>query len=181
MHPLVRRLLSPAGFLLVVFCFALPFLAMSCEAPGVSARAMYTGADLVVGGEPSVTVNGRAPDEDDAPRPDPLDPQPLAVIAFAVVVAGLGTVLLPGAWLRSLAGATAAATAAILLAAAQVLAARDLRAELARGGALDQPDVRTAIQSQNGFWLAMALLAAVTLGSAVAMLADRRRAEISAS
>src|SRR5689334_8394624 len=56
---LLPRLISPAGFLLALVFFLLPFAAVSCEVPGAgSVEASYTGVDLITNGEPTTTTTG---------------------------------------------------------------------------------------------------------------------------
>src|SRR5947207_3332653 len=59
------RWLSPVGFVLVALFFVLPFVSVSCDAPGGFGRAApggtttYTGLTLVTGGTPEVAPTDR--------------------------------------------------------------------------------------------------------------------------
>jgi hypothetical protein len=136
---LIDRLLSPAGFGLVLLLFLLPFVTVSCgvKTGGASADVeqsfSFTGVDLVVGGSPDITVSGRTiegveesetVEGDEAAVMAVFDerygkyypPQPLAVGAALVIFAGmLAGLLLPLAR-RSWANAVAAQLGALLLA-----------------------------------------------------------------
>ena len=54
---LLRRILSPAGFLLVACCFLLPFLGIDFDSPLLRGRAGWSGVDLAVGGNASVSLH----------------------------------------------------------------------------------------------------------------------------
>ncbi len=184
--PVLRRLLSPGGFVLVALCFALPFLTVSCEAPGHTGSGTYRGVDLVVGGSPELSWDGLTKDvlpeefrsEQDPDEPAPLDPQPLAVIAMILVLVGAGTALLGTEWSRALAGLACAAVAAMFLAGAQTVLRSHLQAELDEGGVRAAPGIDVTITDRYGFWLAIGLLlvlAAVQFG--LLILASRRPPE----
>ncbi|MGW1677070.1 hypothetical protein [Saccharopolyspora sp. NPDC002376] len=53
-----RKAISPAGFLLVMLCFGLPFVTVSCESSVGSISAEITGWDLVFGGKATTTATG---------------------------------------------------------------------------------------------------------------------------
>src|SRR5258705_11708515 len=57
---LLGRLLSPAGFGLVLIFFLLPFTTVSCGSATEKAEATFTGLDMAIGGVPTVT----SPDKD---------------------------------------------------------------------------------------------------------------------
>ena len=52
---LLDRLLSPAGFGLVLLFFLLPFVTVSCGVDNDKISANFTGVDLLVGGPPDIT------------------------------------------------------------------------------------------------------------------------------
>ncbi len=52
---LIDRLLSPAGFGLVLLLFLIPFATVSCGVGDERVDATFTGLDLVVGGNPSIS------------------------------------------------------------------------------------------------------------------------------
>jgi hypothetical protein len=165
-HPLVRRLVSPAGLLLVALCFALPFVAVSCDSPGVSVTAEYTGVDMLVGGAPAVTLSG------DQVPPDPGDAdvsigvQPAAVLAMAATVAGILVAFVPGRRTRLLGGAVAATAAAVFLVVGQILVQGYLARQVESGVGADPPDGDRGadfVAARYGFWLALVLACAVAL------------------
>jgi hypothetical protein len=165
-HPLVRRLISPAGLLLVALCFALPFVAVSCDTP-IKASAQYTGADLVVGGSPSVSVDqGGAAQQQDELADEPIGVQPAAVVALLAVLAGILVAGLPGRRARVYGGVAAAAATVVLLAVNQILVEGYLSREVEREVGSDLPDGTSGgdfVEARYGFWLALALASAVLL------------------
>jgi hypothetical protein len=166
-HPLVRRLISPAGLLLVALCFTLPFVAVSCDDP-VQASVTYTGTDLLAGGTPSVSVaeDGVAEQDAEALPDEPIAVQPAAVVAMLAVLAGVLVAALPGRRARVFGGTAAAAATVALLAANQVLVQRHLAGEVERELGSELPDGAAAgdfVETRYGFWLALALAAAVLL------------------
>lgn len=89
---LARFFLRPSGFVAAGLLLLMPFATVSCEVPGGFGRAMpggttvYSGIDLVVGGEPAVDP----PDKFRADGPtEKLDPQPLAAMVVLLVIAGI--------------------------------------------------------------------------------------------
>jgi hypothetical protein len=165
-HPLVRRLLSPAGLLLVALCFALPFVAVSCDTP-IRASAQYTGADLVVGGAPTVSVAERgAAQQDDELADEPIDVQPAAVVALLAILAGILVAFLPGRRARVYGGVAAVAATVVLLAVNQILVQRELSREVERELGSDLPAGTSGgdfVEARYGFWLALSLASAVLL------------------
>jgi hypothetical protein len=177
-HPLVRRLVSPAGLLLVAICFALPFVSVSCDAP-VRLRADYTGADLVVGGTPSVSVSDEAVSGQDADdlSDEPIDMQPAAVVAMLSIVAGILVAALRGRRARLFGGAAAALATAMFLAVNQILAQRHLSREITQEVGAQLPGGASGgdfVHTRYGFWLALALACAVTLYNGVAVYREVR-------
>ncbi len=188
---LLRRLLSPAGFLLVTFCFLLPFVTVSCSSPGADASASgsFTGVDLVVGGPASIASNPQvranlhpmssAPGPSDELLLEPMGRQPLVVGALAVVALGVLAAALPLVWWRALAGAGIALIAGVLLIGGQVLARRTAFDRTTTGLAgLAAGDSSTpltiTVSNGSGFWLAISLLAFLA-GSWLTILARESR------
>jgi hypothetical protein len=186
-RPLVRRLLSPAGFLLVAMCFLLPFVTVSCEMGTVDATATYTGTDLVGGGVPDRTI----PVEPELGRTDsgsvtlpeltggdeqPIAVQPLAVIAMGLLVLGIAAAALPQAGPRAALAAGLAAVAALVLIVGQLVAKQWLTTKLAAAlhdsGVAGKPS--DMIHTRYGFWVTLALLAAVAAGNTVALVRGAR-------
>ncbi len=164
-HPLVRRLISPAGLLLVALCFALPFVAVSCDTP-VRASAEYTGADLVVGGTPSVSVAEGGVTQDDTLPDERIDVQPAAGVALLAVLAGILVAALPGRRGRVYGGVVAAAATVVLLVVDQILVQGHLSRQVERELGADLPAGTSGgdfVEARYGFWLALALASAVLL------------------
>ncbi len=149
-----RKLLSPGGFLLVLLCFALPFVTVSCDHPAGTVTLDYTGGDLLLGGEPTVSGLPRS-----APRPDGVfaDAQLFAFFAFFAGFVGLCTGF---AWLwraRFFAGLGAAGLAAVFLVANQFTVVRRIRDEIEASGPFSPEAADQMVVTRYGFWLALAL------------------------
>jgi hypothetical protein len=134
----IDRLLSPAGFGLVLLFFVLPFVTMSCSAsspaspngPKFGFEATFTGVDLLVGGSPDLTelvgdnVGGPTSEEDTQAEEAAFDdrygkyfpPQPVALAAAAVIFAGMIIALLLPPARRAWPSVAAAVVGAVLLA-----------------------------------------------------------------
>jgi hypothetical protein len=166
-HPLVRRLISPAGLVLVAICFSLPFVSVSCDTP-VRLRADYTGADMLVAGTPSVSVSDRDVSRQDADdlSDEPIDVQPAAAVAMLAVVAGILLAALPGRRARLLGGTAAAFATVLLLGVNQILVRRHLSGQIERELGSELPGGTSGgdyVHTRYGFWLALAFASAVTL------------------
>jgi hypothetical protein len=203
LHPLVRRLLSPAGFLLVACCFLLPFVTVSCTpAPKATLSLTYTGADLVAGSRAEVGVTDEfrriykpiaeaygLPSSTGAVRDTqtkPIAPQHLMAMALALAISGIVLSGLTQPWPRALAVSGTALTAAIILGGAEVIAVHAARIRLdtdagpligtTSNGVVTIPArLHLAIQAQYGFWLALSLLAVLAAGNAIAVKRLSRR------
>jgi hypothetical protein len=188
---------SPVGLAIAAICFVLPFLTASCDpvdAQGtVSPEITYTGADMVFGGTGDIRVPRyepggyrleRADDTTVLGRPqDGLPVEPFAVLAWALIAAGIAATAIPTARLRAIASAGTA-----LLAGLAVIAATERTrlhiADLveARYPKLlsDVPGTTaTAVEQMThiryGYWTVLALLVLVGLGNvAVAVPAVRK-------
>jgi hypothetical protein len=172
--PTRSRLVSPAGFLLVLLCFALPFVAVSCHSPAGTITARYSGADLVVGGEPDIVTDGRVPARTGTVDAPDLGVQSLAVITVVAVLAGIAVALLPAVRTRVLAGVAAGLVAFLGLVANQVVVVDALIKEVARSSTASVRQANDAVESGSGFTLALVLLLAV-VGHNAAVVARRRR------
>src|SRR5574342_207785 len=117
-RPWAGKLLSPAGFGLVLLLFLLPFVAISCQGGSGTATATFTGMDMVVGGAPDYSVTG-VPPEDTEPITelfaDQYDVEPLAVIAACALLTGMATALIRKRRTRHAAGMGLAVLAGALL------------------------------------------------------------------
>jgi len=172
------RWLSLTGFLLVAFCFLLPFVAVACDAPGGFGRVQpggsttYTGFDLVTGDRPDVTVDRLRPPAQR--RDDRLGPQPLAIAAAVLVAAGAVTaVALSRRRVRRATGAALGAAAAVFLVANQATAVALLTLRLREQLTVPMPPGREAgdyVRTGNGFWLALILLATIAAANTAGLL-----------
>jgi hypothetical protein len=163
--PRVGRGLGFTGFVVAGLCFLLPFVTVSCEAPGGYGRAgagattNYTGLDLATGASPSVDGGLRPAAQR---RPDDLPAQPAAMLALAAVAAGAAVVALVGAVrVRRLSAAGTAFAAACLVgiavAGANALVESRLREQLT----VPMPTNRMAgdfVATGRGAWLCLGLL-----------------------
>jgi hypothetical protein len=175
-HPLVRRLVSPAGLLLVAICFALPFVSVSCDSP-VQLRADYTGTDMLVSGTPTVSVSDRDVSRQSADdlADEPIDVQPAAAVAMLAIVAGILVAALRGRRARLFGGTAAAAASVLLLAVNQVLVRRHLSGQIEQELGSRLPGGTSGIDyvhTRYGFWLALAFASAVTLYNCFHLLRD---------
>jgi hypothetical protein len=120
-----KLLIRPAGLLLALMCFALPFLAVSCDAPMGSVSAEYAGGDFVFGGEPSFT--GSAADEatsgeEGVPDEDArVGPQPSAVLAFLAIIGSLVLAAAPRLRTHTLANLGASGAVSLLVVVNQIV------------------------------------------------------------
>lgn len=198
----VPRLASPVGFLLAALFFLLPFVAVSCEAPGIgSASASYTGLDLVTNGEPSVETTGAfnelkdadpnnatkvdVPQQADAAGPGT---QTLAIITLALLVIGIGVSLAPVLRVRTFGVLGAAAAGGALLIATELVAQsnlesalRDSAKEATSSPADGLPNISgflfdDLVHSRFGFWLALVAVLLVLVYNAGLLLWPRIRA-----
>jgi hypothetical protein len=193
------RLASPIGFGLALLLFLLlPFVAVSCEVPGLgSAELSYSGADVVGGAEPSVSTEGEFGSEDAAPVTDQENPptpgtggQVLAIITLVLLAGGLGVSLIPLARTRLVATAGAALLGGIGLITTQAVAQSNLSSAILdaaeREGA-NRPDedipinltsglIDDMVQTRFGFWLSLLAVFLVLLYSAGTLLWPRIRA-----
>jgi hypothetical protein len=90
----VARWLNPTTLGLAILCFVLPFVTVSCDAPGGYGRGQtgttttYTGVDLVVGAEPKFAPPEKAKPPE-AAHAVKLYPQPAAVAVLLLLVAAI--------------------------------------------------------------------------------------------
>jgi hypothetical protein len=183
------RLLSPAGFALVLLLFLfMPFLSAACEVAGGggSVGADYRGTHLVSGAEPGIEI---PPDlEDlvtdlvratpaDTPAPDP-GVQLLAIIVSLVLVAGIALPFVPRlahqVRLRMFGGAALAVGAGVLMIVTQLAAQTEVASQLvgyARDLGVSNEETTTDVFAEQlvhtgvGFWLALLLLFVIAVVS----------------
>lgn len=180
----LARWLTPTGFVLAGLCFALPFVTVSCDAPGGYGRSApggtttYTGFDLVTGDEPAVDPEHVRPAAEQ--REDRLDPQPLAIAALLLIAAGAVTAAVRDARLRRATAAALAAGAAVFLVAnqgtAEAIIAERLQAQLTTPLPAGK-EAADYVQTNPGFLAGALLLGVLAVGNLVARLTRRRSAE----
>ena len=168
-------MVSPAGFVLALLCFGLPFLTVSCESPVGSVRASYSGWNLAFGGAPDITASvgmsdylARRQQEASAPW------QLLALLALLAIIAG---VVLTCARPRqqTLSSIVAGGSASLFMIINQVVVHSGAVDELRRDTFLPATIVQGMVETRIGFWLALLLLLGV-VGYHVVELVRLRRA-----
>jgi hypothetical protein len=177
----VLRALSPAGFLLTLLCFALPFVTVSCDAPGGYGRSApggftsYTGFDLATGEAPDVDPQHLRPAAEQ--RDDRFDPQPFAIAALLALVAGIVTVVIRETAVRRIAAALCAGAAGAMLLANQAVTEALVEARLNVQLTVPMPAGKSAtdyVHTGNG-WGGAVLLSVVLLAGNLAGWWRRRR------
>jgi len=171
---LLTRLLSPAGFGLVLLFFLLPFVAISCDTSAGAVEATFTGTDMLIGGDPHITgpeeLTGAEERDVVALFGGDIDTEPWAIMAALAIIVGMTFGLVRGRLARHAGGAGLAGLAIALLIAAELHSIgrlEDLRSSSIRG-ALDAPPEGTT-SPRYGFWLAMTTLALLCVGQGVAL------------
>lgn len=192
---LLSRLFSPAGFGLVLLCFLLPFVGVSCNAQELgSVDVDYSGLDLAAGGSPGVSVvgdfGGEAPTQAQVAdvAPDPGTPA-LAIAAAVLVALGLLASLIPAIRARPFVVAGIAVLAGVQLVIAEVVAHGNLidavRERIGVVGpeligeptvTVDDSTLREMVGTRAGFWLALAALLLIAGFTASLAYSDTRRA-----
>jgi hypothetical protein len=190
----MSRLFSPVGFGLVLLCFLLPFVGVSCNAQELgSVDVDYSGLDLASDGSPSVTVvgdfGGDAPTQAQVADAAPSPGTPGLAIAAAVLIAlGLLASLIPAIRARPLVIVGLALLAGIQLVIAEVVAHGRLidavRARIGEVGPdlIGEPSVTVEdstlsemVGTRIGFWLALAGLLLIAGFTASLAYSGKRR------
>jgi hypothetical protein len=176
----VGKLLSPAGFALVLLCFFLPFVAVSSGTGNNEVTVTFSGIAIVTGAHPAIGGAGVAP-EDVATihllAQDAYDFGPLGLIASVVVYAGMASVLIRRTRARHWLGAGLAVATLALLAGAVFQAV--YRLGHLRGNAIVGPDALAGpgvAGTQWGFWLAVITLLALAAGHVYRLVRTPRAA-----
>lgn len=170
-----RRVISPAGFLLALLCFGLPFLTVSCESPVGSVRASYSGWDLAFGGAPDITASLGMSDY--LARRQQEASVPWQLLALLTVLAIIAGVFLTCARPRqqTLSSIIAGGSALLLLIINQTVVHSGAVDELRRDTFLPATIAQGMVENRVGFWLALLLLLGV-VGYHVLELVRQRRA-----
>ncbi len=177
----MKKWLRPSGFVLAGLFLLMPFIAVSCETPGGFGRAApggtttYTGVDLMTGGSPEVKDADKIREGKD----EKLDPQPLAMAATILIIAGaLIALLMEHQLLRRAVGTAVAGFAAIFLIANQLTVQSLLRARLREEITEPLPagkQIGDFVQNQSGFWLCLATLVVLVMLNGVGWLRSATR------
>lgn len=158
----------------------LPFVAVSCEAPGGFGRAApggttsYSGVDLMSGGSPKVTADKVREGVDQR-----LDPQPLMMAAALLIIAGAAiAVAMQHKLMRRAFNTSVAGVAAIFLVANQITVQEVLRARVR--AQLTEPipagkQVADFVENEVGFWLCLSTLVLLVMFNGVAWLRSATR------
>jgi hypothetical protein len=178
----LARGLTPAGFVLVGLCFLMPFVTVSCNAPGGYGRVApggatsYSGVDLATGGAPTVTADRLRPVEQQ--REDRLPPQLPALAVLGCAAAGLGLAAVRNARVRRGGVLLAAGVGAALHVANQYTVETLLAMRLREQLTVPMPAGKTAedfVRTGPGFGAVLLLLVVVAVGNAAGLVLHRRR------
>jgi hypothetical protein len=161
---LLDRLLSPAGFGLVLLLFLLPFATVSCGVDNDKISANFTGVDFLVGGPPD--ISGHDIDTDAAEQlvavfENDYQVEPLAIVAAGLVFVGMLLALIPVARIRAWASAAVAALALLVLAVVVFFRAPsrvDAAMDHFEAATNIEEDITTSTAGAYGFWLMVVLL-----------------------
>ncbi len=183
---LLRRLLSPVGFLFVAVCFLLPFAAASCNSPDLGRNSLrYSGVDLVSRAQGHLEVSDQVhtlyatvpPGYPDSQAPS-VPVQSLVLAALGCAVAGIVVAVLRRPWPRALGGTAVALLTVIALSGGEVIAIRAVR-RVAEEPAADlvgpAPNFHLDVHPRYGFWLALLLSVALVAGNGWALLRLSRK------
>jgi hypothetical protein len=159
------KLLSPAGFGLVLLCFFLPFVAVSCGPADEQATATWTGLAMVTGTQPEITGPNLNPDDVatiHALVSDQYDLEPMALFAAIVVMAAMASALIKRVRTRHIVGISLATAAFVLLTGAVLRSTARLEGmRVAELIDLDLVTTDRVASVRYGYWLAAALLVAL--------------------
>jgi hypothetical protein len=169
---LLGKLLSPAGFGLVLVLFFLPFVAVSCGPADRQVTATFTGLNMVTGTAPTYSGPQLHPEDQDnvsALFEDQYTTEPLAILAAGVAFVAMGTVFIPAWRTRHTVRVVLAGLGAALLLAAELRSIDRLNHIQLRGDDGKVTDISPVnVSPQIGFYLAMAVLLGLAIAHAVA-------------
>jgi hypothetical protein len=175
---LIGRLLSPAGFGLVLIFFLLPFLTVSCGSGDSKIQSSFTGLALATGGDPSVAnTEPLKAGQLVAIFADSLHPEPLMLLAALAVFAGMAVAFLRDRVTHHGASLVLAILACGLLVAEIRHAPSRIIAVLATVGSDSGPTtpVGWTMRPQFGFWLATGALVVLAASHASALVRATQR------
>jgi hypothetical protein len=170
---LLSKLLSPAGFGLVLLLFFLPFVAVACGPDEHRVTATFSGVAMVTGAAPVYTGPDIKPGEEsdiESLFADQYDNEPLVLFAAAVILGGMATAFIRDRRGRFGAGVGFAGLATALLLAGEIRAIGRLNHIQIR----DQVGQLTDLSPVNatpriGFYLAMGVLVVLIAAHAVVL------------
>jgi hypothetical protein len=180
----VARWLNPTTLGLALLCFVLPFVTVSCNAPGgyghgqSGSTTSYTGIDLVVGAEPKFTPPDKAKPPETA-HDVKLYPQPAAAAVLLLIVVCIAyavRVQQPRSRRGGVAVLTAVAATALLVNQALVESAVAVKL----GDQLTEPlpagkVLRDYVQTGPGFGICLILLLLVAVANTIGWWMVRNR------
>jgi hypothetical protein len=199
----LSRLVSPAGFVLVLLLFfLLPFLSVSCDVPGYGeAGVHYTGSHLVTGTAPDPVIPAGleelVADPSSSETVDAVADGPgvrlLAIALAALAAAGVLTGLIPQVRARLFGAAALAGATLVVAVVTMVVAQSTLTSALVEGtrdfgtdgetpgvGTVD--GIEDMVHTDVGFWLiAVALVLTGLMSTVRAVFGGRLRTAVSAS
>jgi hypothetical protein len=177
------RWLSPVGLVLAGLMLFLPFITVSCDAPGGYGRAApggtttYTGITLLTGGAPAITPTDKVKPVAQR-RNDELGAQPLTVALAVLLIAGVVTAIATRPRFPRRIAVAAIATAGLVFLVAEQVTAKALLASRVREelGAAVPPGKQAAdyVHDEKGFWLCALALVAVAFANAIGLVRLRR-------
>ncbi|MFG1921892.1 hypothetical protein [Cryptosporangium sp. NPDC048952] len=180
----MRRLVSPAGFLLALLCFGFPFLTVSCDLPDGSVRLHASGVNLVADTAPTVEGAGRQSDDAGIASSDAVSWDDMSAVgrtlvrasaALTVVALGLSLVRRNRIW--PVAAGVAAALAGVTLVAGTITIRRWLiDAVVAQDGGsfYSRDDVAAAVHLRYGIAATVAWLVVGIAGLAADVIRPHR-------
>jgi hypothetical protein len=165
---LLDRLLSPAGFALVLLLFFLPFFTVSCGVADEHVNSTFTGLDFVIGGQPHIVGPGVDADSERelaALFDGDYNPDPFAIVAAVVIFAGMVVGLINARLIRTGVSAGLAALGAIAITVALLRAPGRVDAAMNAFRASTQSSdvIDTSSHLSYGFWLVVVLLAGLAI------------------
>lgn len=181
---LVRRLLSPVGFALVGLCLLLPFVERPHETSTSEWALIWSGGDLVTGGDSELWFRDLETERQGRPSPSSeemaqvmpqfrvfVPAQPLLMVAAVALVGGALSWLVVGVRSRTRVALGAGVASLAALVAGEWLAAR----WVASISPADFPDPGYGyalngftVAPGYGFWIAAGLLLVLSVGNGVA-------------
>jgi hypothetical protein len=157
----------------------LPFITVSCDAPGGYGRAApggtttYTGITLLTGGAPAVGPTDKIKPVAQQ-RNDELGAQPLTVALAVLIIAGVVVAIATRPRFPRRIAVAAVATAGVVFLVAEQVTARALLASRVREelGAAIPPGKQAAdyVHDEKGFWLCLLALLAVVFANAIGLV-----------